>query len=256
MWTASASLNSSGPSSETNRIRMPKARAVKSSGTRSQSHLSTASHEQSRMSWRQPCYCLTCLNLLTPRRGAFRDEVQTLLQVAPAQQAESSASRHRGRPWRNVSSQPGTRGRCQFIKDHPLEEGKPRPSKSTSSRINGDMTLDTTSMSIATARMGMQRSAATVPTTVDDTTAMRTEWLQNHRALESSAEQSVACRCPARFDPSPASPNTMAKPSQSYGWQTSGWHASWEVPKETIEPSSANYRSFSPTPLADGSRSS
>ena len=96
MWTASASLNSSGPSSETNRIRMPKARAVKSSGTRSQSHLSTASHEQSRMSWRQPCYCLTCLNLLTPRRGAFRDEVQTLLQVAAAQQAESSASRRRG----------------------------------------------------------------------------------------------------------------------------------------------------------------
>ena len=155
-----------------------------------------------------------------------------------------------------MSSQPETRGRCRFIKDHPLEEGKPRPSKSTSSIINGDTTLDTTSTSIAAAGMGMPRSAATLPTTVDDTTVMRTEWLQNHWVLESSAEQSTARCCPAHFDPRPASRNTTAKPSPSCGWQTFGWHASWEVPEETIEPSYANYHSFSPTPLTDGSRSS
>jgi len=76
-----------------------------------------------------------------------------------------------------VSSQPETRERCQFIEDHPLEEGKPCPSKSTSSIINGDTTLDMTSTSIVAVGMGMQRSAATVPTAVDDTTATRTEWL-------------------------------------------------------------------------------
>ena len=76
--TASALLSSSRPSSETNRIRTPKARAValercivKSSGTRSQSHLSAASPEQARMSWWQPCCCVTCLSLPIPRLGAF-----------------------------------------------------------------------------------------------------------------------------------------------------------------------------------------
>jgi hypothetical protein len=42
------------------------------------------------------------------------------------------------------------------------------------------MTLDMTSMSIAAAGMGMQRSEATAPTAVDDTIVTRTEWLQSH----------------------------------------------------------------------------
>ena len=88
------------------------------------------------------------------------------------------------------------------------------------------------------------------------TTATRTEWLQNRWALESSAEQSAARHCQTRFDPRPALLNITVKQNQSYGWQTSGWPASWEVLEETIEPSSANYRSISPIPLADGSRSS
>ena len=118
------------------------------------------------------------------------------------------------------------------------------------------MTLDMTSTSIAAADMEMQRSAATGPTAADDTTAMKTEWLQNHRAFESLAEQFAACHCQARFDRQPTSPSTTAKPSQSCGWQTSGWHTSWEVHEETIEPSSANYRSSSLTLPADGSRNS
>jgi hypothetical protein len=145
----------------------------------------------------------------------IRDVVQTLLQVAAAQQAESSASRHRGLPQRNMSSRPETRGKYRFIKGHPLEEGKPRPSKSTPSMINGNTTLDMTSTSIAAVGMGTQRSAATAPTAADVTTTTRTEWLQSHRALESSAEQSAARRCPVRFDLRLASPNTMAKPSPS-----------------------------------------
>jgi len=98
---------------------------------------------------------------------------------------------------KNAPSRPVTRGRCRSIKNHPLEEGKQRQSWSTLSIINGGTTLGTTSTSIAAAGTGTQRSAATAPTTVDDTTATKTEWLQNHRALESSAEQSIA----RHFDP-------------------------------------------------------
>jgi len=87
------------------------------------------------------------------------------------------------------------RGRHRSIKDHPHEEGRQRLSKSTSLILNGGMMLDMTSTIIVAAGMEMQKSAATAPTAVDDTTATRTEWLQNHRALESSAEQSTACRC-------------------------------------------------------------
>ena len=57
-------------------------------------------------------------------------------------------------------------------------------------------------------------------------------------------------------DPRPASPNTMVKPSQNCGWQISGWHASWEVLEGTIELSSTNCLSSSPTLLVGGSRSS
>ena len=80
----------------------------------------------------------------------------------------------------------------------------------------------------------------------------RTEWLLSRRALESSAGQSAARHYQARSDPRPASP----KPSQSCGWETFGWHASWEALEGTIKPSSDSYRSSSLTPLVGGSRSS
>ena len=208
------------------------------------------------MSWRQPCYCVICLSLLIPKRGAFETRCRLCSMWRWPNRPKARLLGVRGQLRRNVSSRPETRGRCQYIKDHHIKEGKPRPSKSTSLTINGDTMLDMTSTSIIAVGMGMQRCAATAPTAVDDTIATRTEWLQNRQDLESSAEQSTACRCPIRFDPRPASPNTTAKPSPSCGWQTSGWHASSEVLEEMIEPSSTNYRSSSLIPLADGSRSS
>jgi hypothetical protein len=69
------------------------------------------------------------------------------------------------------------RGRCRSIKDHPLEEGKQRLSRSSSSIINGGTTLNMTSTSIVAAGMGTQRSAATTPTAVYGTTATKTECL-------------------------------------------------------------------------------
>ena len=261
--TASASLSSNRPSSETNCIRTPKARAValerctvKSSRMRSKSHLSAVSRERARMSWQQPCYCVTCLNLPTPGRGALEMRCKPCSKWRRPNKPKARLLGVKGQPRKNMSSQPETRGRCRSIKDHPLEEEKPCPSKSASSIINGDMTLDMTPMSIAAAGMGMRRSTATAPTAVDDTTATRTEWRQNCRALESSAEQSAARQCQTHFNPRPALLNITTKRSQSCGWQTSDWHASWEVLEETIEPSSANYHSFSLIPLADGSRSS
>ena len=147
----------------------------------------------------------------------IRDEVQTLLQVAAAQQAESSASRRRGAATEK-HVEPARDEKEVSVHQGPPPRGRnTMPSKSASSIINGDTTLDMTSMSIAAAGMGMQRSAATAPTAVDDTIATKTEWLQNHRALESSAEQSAARRCPVRSDPRPALPNTMVKPSPSCG---------------------------------------
>ena len=246
-----------------NRIQTPEARAValekctsKSLGRRSQSHLSTASLEQARTSWRQPCCCVTCLNPRTPKRGAFETRCRIYFKWRQLSKPRAQPLDVEGQSRRNTSSQPETKGRCRSIKDHPLEEEKRRPSKSTSSIINGDTSLDMTSTSIVAVDMGMQRSAATAPTAADDTIATKTGWPQNHQALESSVEQCAARHCQTRFDPRPALPNTTAKPSQSCGWQTSGLHASWEVLEETIEPSSTNYRSFSSTPLADGSRNS
>ena len=93
-------------------------------------------------------------------------------------------------------------------------------------------------------------------TVADATTAMRTEWLQSSRALESLAGRSAACHCLAPFDPQPALPSTTVRPSQSYGWRTSGWHASWEELEETIELSSDSSNFSSLTPLAGGSRNS
>ena len=61
---------------------------------------------------------------------------------------------------------------------------------------------------------------------------------------------------PSPSDPRPASPNTTAKPSQSYGWWIFGWHATWEAPEGTIEPSFGSFCFSSPTLLAGGSRNS
>ena len=109
------------------------------------------------------------------------------------------------------------------------------------------------STSIDAASMGMPRSEATAPTVAHSMTAMRTGWHQSHRALESSVEQFIARHCQARSDPRLASPNTMAKPSQSYGWRN---HASLEALEGMIEPSSGNFHFSSLTLLAGGSRNS
>jgi hypothetical protein len=91
-------------------------------------------------------------------------------------------------PQKDTSSQPETRGRRRCIRNHPLKKGKQYPSRSASSTIKGSTTLDRTSTSIAAADMGMQRNVATTLTAVGVTTATKTEWCRNRRALESSAE--------------------------------------------------------------------
>jgi len=113
-----------------------------------------------------------------------------------------------------------------------------------------------TSTSIDSADTEMLRRGATAPTAADVTIATKTEWLQSHRALKSLARQSAARHYRALFDPRLASLSTTVKPSQNCGWRTFDWHASWEALEETIEPSSASYRSSSPTPLAGGLSSS
>ena len=153
----------------------------------------------------------------------IRDEVQTRLQVAAAQQAESSASRCLGaasekhvEPAQNenevsVHQQPPPRGwKTAPVQNHLIDNQRQWSMH------------DTTSTSIAAVDMGMQRRAATAPTAAKGTTATRTRWPQNHQALACLAEQSAARYCPVHFDPRPASLNTTAKPSQNCGWQTSG----------------------------------
>ena len=110
-------------------------------------------------------------------------------------------------PRRGVTSRFEMKRRCQSISSRPLEERRKCQSKTTSSIINDDTTHDTTSTNIVAVDTGMQRSAVTAPTVAGDTTATRTGWPQNHRALECSAERSAARRCPARFDP----PTIIAK---------------------------------------------
>jgi len=94
--------------------------------------------------------------------------------------------------------------RCRSISNRPLEGRRQRLSSTTPSTTNGDMTHDVTSMKIVDVGTGMQKSAITAPTAAGDTTATRTGWPRNYQALGCSAEQSAACRCPARFDPRPA----------------------------------------------------
>ena len=226
---ASASANSSGLSSKTNCTRTPGAQMVmlekcinRLSGTRSQSHSSAASLEPARTSWQQPRCYVTCLSLQTPRHDTFKTRYRVCSTSWQHNKLKAQPLDVEGQPQKNMSSQPRTRGRCPFIRGRPLEERKWCPSKSASSTIEGSTTLDITSTSTATADMETLRNVATALTAVDVTIAMRTESLQSRRALESSAGQSAARRCPAHFDPRPASPSTMAKPSQNCGWGTSG----------------------------------
>jgi len=67
----------------------------------------------------------------------IRDEVQTLLQVAAVQQAESSASRRRGAATEKAMSQPKMKWRYQSISSRLLEVERPRsfsPRQSASAR--------------------------------------------------------------------------------------------------------------------------
>jgi len=95
---------------------------------------------------------------------------------------------------------PRTKRRYRSTSSRLLERRGQHLSSTTPSIINGDTTHDATSTSIVAVDMGMQRSTVTAPTAEGDTTAMKTGWPQNRRALECSAEQSAARRCPARFD--------------------------------------------------------
>ena len=111
------------------------------------------------------------------------------------------------------------------------------------------MTLDTISTSIDAASTVTLRNGAIAPTVVDAMTATRTRWLQSLQALESLVERFIVHRYRARSDPQLASPSTTAKLSQNYGWRISGWHASWEALKGTIEPSSGSFHFSYPTLL-------
>ena len=176
--TASALLSSSRPSSETNRTRTPKARAValerctvKSSGTRSQSHLSAASHERARMSWQQPCYCVACLNLPTPRRGAFETRCRLCSKWRQFSGPRARPLDVEEQPRRSVMSRPRTKRRCRSISSRPLEERTQHSSSTTPSTISDDTTHDATSTRIVTVDVGTLKSAVTAPTAAGDTTA-------------------------------------------------------------------------------------
>jgi hypothetical protein len=80
-----------------------------------------------------------------------------------------------GQPQKNVLSQPETRGRCWFIKDHPLEVGKWRLSRSAALTIEGSTTHDMTSTITAAEDMGTWRNVAIALTTVGVTIATKTE---------------------------------------------------------------------------------
>ena len=209
---ASVSPNSSGLSCETNRTRTAGGSVVvleryinRSSGMRSQSHSSAASLEPARTSWKQPCCYVTCLSLQTPRHDAFETRCRVCSTWRPYNKPRAQPVDVEGRPQKNALSQPGTRGRHQFITGHPLEVGKWCPSRSASSTIEGNTTLDMTSTSTAAAGTGTSRNTATALTVVDVTIATRTRWLQSHQALESSAGQSAVRRYQGHSDPQPAS---------------------------------------------------
>ena len=179
---ASASPNSSEPSSETNRTRTVKACAVvlkrctsRSSQTRRQSHSSAASLERARTSWRRPCCYVTCLSLQTPRHGTFEMRCRVCSTWRQLSKPRAQPLDVEGQPQKNASCQTETRGRCWFIKDHPLKVGKRRPSGSASSTIEGSTTHDMISTSTAAEDMGTWRNVAIAFTAVGVTIATKTE---------------------------------------------------------------------------------
>jgi len=97
----------------------------------------------------------------------IRDEVQTLLQVAAVQQAESSASRRRGAATKKRDEL------AQNEKDVSVHQQPPPRGKKTSLILNhpvgNQRRHDTTSMRIVAVGMGTQKSAVTAPTAVGHT---------------------------------------------------------------------------------------
>ena len=259
----SALASLSGPSSETNRTRTMGARAVmletctnRSSGTRSLSRSLAVSLKLIRTSWQQLCYYATCLSPRTPRHGAFETRCKACSTWQQPSKIRAQPLDVEEQPQKSAPSQPETRERYQSTRSHHLEARRRCPFRNTSSTIEEHATLALILTSIDAVNTVTLRNGVTAPTTADIMTVTRTEWLPSRWALESLAGQSTACHCQAHSSLRPALPSTTAKPSQNCGWQTSGWHASWEAPEETIEPSSDSSRSSSPTPLEDGSWSS
>ena len=186
----------------------------------------------------------------------IRDEVQTLLQVAAAQQAESLASRRRGaatekrvEPARNerevlVHQGPPPRGRKTApVQEHPVDNQWRHDARHDINEYRHRRHGDAEERGYSAYHGGRYDS---------DEDRMAPE--PPGPRVFSRVIRSTPL--PSPFRPRPTLPNTTVKPSQSCGWQTSGEHVSWEALEETIELSSASYHSSSPTPLADGSRSS
>ena len=228
----------------------------KLSETRNLSRSSAASLEPVRTLWQQPCYYVTCPSAQIPRHNAFETRCRVCSMWRQLCKPRAQLLDVEGEPQRNASSQPEKTGRYRFTKCRRLEAKERCPFRTASSIIEDNTTLDMTSTSITIADAGTQKSVATALTTAGSTIVTRIRWPRSHRVVESLAGKSAAHRYRARFDPRPASPNTTVKPSQNCGLQISGWHARWEALEEMIEPSSGSYRSFSPTPLVGGSRSS
>ena len=177
--------------------------------------------EQVRTLWRQQCCYTICPNRRTPKLDAFETRCRLCSKWRQFSRPRAQPLDVKEQPRRSVRSRPRTKRRCRSISSCPLEGKRQHSSSATPSTTNDDTTHDATSTRIIAVGMGTQKSAVTAPTAAGDTTATRTGWPRNHRALGCSAEQSAARRCPARFDPRPASLNTTVRPSQSYGWQTS-----------------------------------
>jgi len=143
-------------------------------------------------------------NMAEPSNSRARrilDEVQGLLHVAAAQQAKSSASRHRGAATEKRVDLARNEREVSIHKEPPPRGKKTMLARSASSTIEGSATLDMTSTSTITADTGTLRSEATTLTMADVTIATRTEWLQSRRVLESLAGRSAARHYKARFDP-------------------------------------------------------
>ena len=122
MKITSASPSSSGPSSMTNHTRMVEVRAGelekctgRSSETGNQNSLSAISLEQDRMSWRQPCYYVTCLSPRTPKHGAFETRCKPCFKWWQLSKPRARPHDVEGRPWRNTTSQSETKRRCRSI---------------------------------------------------------------------------------------------------------------------------------------------